>query len=183
MAIGHPEAEAFSVAPDDRAGGEMAARHLLSAGRRSLAVISAARSTGDPGLERRREGFLAVAEAAGAAAREVEIGHVPTASLAGYKAAAALPAQVDGVFCDTDETALGALTAIREGGGDVGAEGRISLVGFDDMPGIADAAGLTTVSQNFAQIARTALDLRQEAERGLPRRRVLTEVHLIDRST
>ena len=183
VAIGHPEAEAFSVAPDDLLGGEMAARYLRSAGRRSLAIMSAARSTGDPGLERRRAGFLSVAAAAGVGVAELPIEHVPTASLAGYKATAALTAGVDGVFCDTDEAALGVLTALRDKGASLGADGNVSLIGFDDMPGIADAAGLTTIAQDFAQIARSALELRQDAERGLPKRSVLSKVELVERST
>ena len=180
VAIGHPAGDAFAVAPDDAEGGRLAARHLEGSGRARLAILSAARGMGDPGLILRRDGFLA---AAGPEAREIPLDHAPTATLAGYRAARAIPPDVDGLFCDTDEVAIGALWGLRDAGRTVGPGGDCGLVGFDDMPGLADAEGLTTVAQGFAQTAEAALALRIESERGLPPRRIVTDVELITRRT
>jgi LacI family transcriptional regulator len=176
VAIGHPDDGAFAVAPDDAMGGGVAAEHLMTFGCRRLVMLSAARDTGDPGLIRRRDAFL---QMAGPAATELPITHVPTPTLAGYRAAATLSGRVDGMFCDTDEVAVGALWALR----DAGRADGVRIVGFDDMPSLAEAEGLTTVAQDFAATAAAALDLRLEGERGLPPRRVVTPVKLRVRQT
>ena len=183
VAIGHPAGEVFSVAPDDGAGGRLAARHLLDGGRRRLAVLTAATSTGDPGLTRRRDAFVERAGEGGASVRVVELAHQPTATLAGYRAALGLPAEVDGLFCDTDEAAIGALAALQDAGRTIGPRHGISVIGFDDLPGLAEQNGLTTIAQDFEATAKVATALRLEAETGAAPRRALTDVTLVERST
>lgn len=183
VAIGHPSGDVFSVAPDDEAGGRTAAEHLIARGRRRLVVFSAARDAGDPGLELRRDAFVRTAEAADCDVEVHELSHRPTATLAGYRAGTGLPTTVDGLFCDTDEAAVGAHAALCDAGRHVGNDGAISVIGFDDLPGLAEPCGLTTIAQNFAATVQIATALRLEAESGAPSRRVLTPVDLIVRRT
>ncbi|WP_158259442.1 LacI family DNA-binding transcriptional regulator [Hasllibacter halocynthiae] len=183
IAIGHPEEEAPSVAPDDLEGGRIAARHLIAKGRRTLAMLSAARETGDPGLARRREGFVGAAGEAGLSVAVLETDHAPTAAVDGYRSALALPGGVDGLFCDTDEAAIGALWALRDRGRRIGPDGDCGLVGFDDLPGMAEEAGLTTVAQDFEEIARAALSLRGPTIEGRDAAPAIVPVRLRERAT
>ena len=183
VAIGHPEGEAFAVAPDDAGGGRLAARHLVARGRRSLVALGSATGSGDPGLVARRDAFLAEAAAAGVAAVAVAADRAPTATLAGYRAAVAAATGADGLFCDTDEHAIGALYALRDAGRRVGPDGDVEIVGFDDLPRLAEGEGLTTVRQGFAATVREAAALQREAARAMPARRVTTPVELVVRVT
>ena len=183
IAIGHPQGAAASVAPDDLEGGRIAARHLIARGRRTLAMLSAARETDDPGLALRRDGFVKAAGAAGLHVTVLDTTHAPTAAVDGYRSALALPTEIDGLFCDTDEAAIGALWALRDRGRRIGPDGDCGLVGFDDLPGIADEAGLTTVAQDFEEIALAALSLRGSSIGGRDTRSVITPVELRVRAT
>lgn len=183
VAIGHPDGTVFSVAPDDAEGGRLAATHLSAHGRTSIVMLSATRSSNDPGLRKRRDAFVDAAHRMGAYVRVEEIEHSPTATLAGYRAVHRLTDRFDGLFCDTDEAALGALTALRDGHCSVGEQGDVSIVGFDDLPGFAEPAGLSTIAQDFNAIAVAATELRREGERGQPARHVATPVRLVARET
>ena len=183
VAIGHPEGSVFAVAPDDAEGGRLAARHLVRAGRRSLTVLSSAGDAGDPGLLARRDGFLSEAASLGVRTRTLVVDRLPTATLAGYRSAPRAAEGADGLFCDTDEHAVGALYALRDAGTSVGPGGDVGLVGFDDLPRLAEAEELTTVRQDVAATVREAAALRREAARELTPRRVTTPVEMIVRRT
>lgn len=86
----------------------------------------------------------------------------------GYEAMKALlhlPDRPTAVFAANDPMALGALRAIREAGLSVPQD--FSLVGFDDLPGVAsESPPLTTVRVAVAQIGRTAATMLAERFEG-----------------
>jgi LacI family transcriptional regulator len=177
VAIGH-NADCFSVAADDQAGGELAARHLLRLGRKKLAVLF----NRDPVPAMRVSAFVARAMGEAIAPLRITAEIALTPALEGYRAVGAqlaMGARFDALFCETDELALGALAAIEDHGLAVPRD--VALVGFDDLPIIAQR--LTTIRQDFPRMAEAAIKLLAEARRGLPRRQVLMPVELVKRET
>lgn len=183
VSIGHPLSGHFSVAPNDWKGGCLAAEYLIANGRRTLAIMTAADKSNDPGLRQRQKGFTDTATKLGASVEEIQIDFQPTATLSGYRSVSRIRNDIDGLFCDTDEAAIGALWALRDTARRVGPTGSMSLIGFDNMPELANEAGLTTISQDFRQIAKTALDLRLLAEKGHAPEAIAVSVDLVVRET
>jgi LacI family transcriptional regulator len=179
VAIGH-DLDCFCVAADDRHGGELAAEHLLGLGRKKLAVLQGRPEGGRRVM--RVDAFVDAARAAGIEPMIIEADTSATPSLQGYRALAPLlktGATFDGLFCETDELALGALAALEDAG--VAVPSDVALVGFDDLPDLA--ARLTTVRQDFPKLAEAAIKLLAEARRGTPPRSVLMPTELVRRTT
>jgi LacI family transcriptional regulator len=179
VAIGHG-LDCFSVAADDRRGGELAAEHLLGLGRRKLAVLEAIPEGGKRVM--RVEAFINAARAAGVEPSIIDADATATPSLQGYRALAArlkAGAQFDGLFCETDELALGALAALEDA--KVAVPRDVALVGFDDLPNLAQR--LTTIRQDFPKLAEAAIKLLAEARRGQKPRNVLMPTELVRRQT
>jgi LacI family transcriptional regulator len=179
VAIGH-DLDCFCVAADDRHGGELAAEHLLGLGRKKLAVLQGRPEGGRRVM--RVDAFVDAARAAGIEPMIIEADTSATPSLQGYRALAPLlktGATFDGLFCETDELALGALAALEDAG--VAVPSDVALVGFDDLPDLA--ARLTTVRQDFPKLAEAAIKLLAEARRGTPPRNVLMPTELVRRTT
>ena len=160
VAIGYPaDPTVARVVPDDADGVRQAILHLAgSAGRERLALVSSFEASGrDPGMRLRAEAAREAAAAAGTPlALEVQVRRHVSSALAGYLAVADAPDRfdgVDGVFCDTDEHAVGVIAALEAAGRSV--PGEVSVVGFDDIPGFS--AALTTVRQDFGALARAAV--------------------------
>jgi LacI family transcriptional regulator len=179
VAIAH-DVDCFCVAADDRRGGELAAQHLLSLGRRRLAVLQGRPPDGRRVM--RVDAFVETAAAAGNESTIIEAAAGATPSLQGYRALARLlktGTPFDGLFCETDELALGALAALEDAG--VSIPGEVALVGFDDLPDLAQR--LTTIRQDFPKLAEAAIKLLAEARRGAPPRSVLMPTELVRRQT
>jgi LacI family transcriptional regulator len=150
-----------SVAVDDLAGGEMAAAHLLSLGRRRIAFVggpSSIRQVAD-----RLEGARQAIEKVSGATLEV----VRTESLtvlSGRAAGEAIrlrPAAMrpDAIFAANDLLAMGLLQGLMLMG-DVRVPQEIALIGYDDIE-FAGAAvvPLSSIRQPSVLIGSTALDL------------------------
>jgi LacI family transcriptional regulator len=179
VAIGH-DLDCFCVAADDRHGGELAAEHLLGLGRKKLAVLQGRPEGGRRVM--RVDAFVDAARAAGIEPMIIEADTSATPSLQGYRALAPLlktGATFDGLFCETDELALGALAALEDAG--ISVPGDVALVGFDDLPDLASR--LTTIRQDFPKLAEAAIKLLAEARRGTPPRNVLMPTELVRRTT
>lgn len=179
VAIGR-DTDCFCVAPDDQAGGEMVADHLLGLGRRRLAVVNSRNPDGTIAL--RVSAFTERVRAAGIEPLDLEAGIELTPALEGYRAVGARLRSgrpFDGLFCETDELALGALAAIEDAG--FRAPQHVAIVGFDDLPILASR--LTTIRQDFPNMAEAAIKLLAEAKRGLPPRSILMPVELVRRET
>jgi LacI family transcriptional regulator len=183
VAIGYLSDPAiFSVVPDDADGARQVVRHFHNAGRSRFIMMSSYSKGEGPAMGRRAEAALATAQALGMATTRIEAIADITSTLSGYRTARrnepALRA-ADCLFCDTDEHALGAFVALEDMG--IAVPQSLALAGFDDLPTIS--AGLTTVRQDFREIARQTLTLRQEAMDGAPARQVTVPVTLMLRET
>lgn len=164
-AIGYPaDPTVPSVVPDDADGARQAITHLVQQGRKQLALLSSVNASGGyPAMRVRRDAALATASALGVSMLTIEAESDVSSTLAGYRTVirSAEPLKgVDGLFCDTDEHALGAIAALRDCHLNVPHD--VSIVGFDDIPGFSGS--LTTVRQDFRGIARAAVALCHSAE-------------------
>ena len=144
------------VRTDDVAGARLAVEHLAGLGHRSIAHVHGGRA---PGAAERRRGYRTAMRELGldAGAREIlgglgeEDGERAAASLVGDTAATAVTAF-------NDHCAAGLLFELRARGARV--PGRLSVVGYDDshIAGLSSVA-LTTVAQDSAALASSALEL------------------------
>jgi len=179
VSVGH-NTKGFRVAPDDVLGASLALGHLLDSGRRRLAILAAYDAAGN--LSLRIRSALATARAAGVEPVLFDVQASTAPTLQGYRGLAkglATGARFDGLFCETDELAVGALAALEDAG--VSVPGDVALIGFDDLPEFAGR--LTTVRQDIPRLAEAAIDLLNEARRGHPERAVLLPVSLVKRET
>lgn len=155
----------YCVGFSQQQAGAEAARHLLGRGRRRLAYMAAQL---DPRVLQRGAGFRQVLEDAGLFDPELQVSTPQSSSIGlGGELFARLLEQhpdVDGVFFCNDDLAQGAaLEALRLG---VAIPERVSLVGFNDLPGSAHMVPRLTsirtpreeVGQRAAQVLLGLLD-------------------------
>jgi LacI family transcriptional regulator len=146
-----------AVIPAERAAGFAAAQHLIRTGCRRLATI-----TGDSwhsSTQRRLSGFRRGAKAGGLAIDPACIKYRDWRHRSGREAMLellALPTPPDGVFCQNDMLARGALMALAEAGLKVPRD--IAVLGFDDRE-FADDFGLSTMLLPHARMAERAMAL------------------------
>lgn len=174
----------FYVDADNVDGGRIATRHLLDAGRRTVATV-----TGPLDMcagQDRLAGYKDAVETAGLAVDEelISVGEFTTAG--GYDAMTRLLERrpdVDAVFAASDLAAIGAIRAIEQVGRTVPDD--VAVVGFDDIPDArAQHPPLTTVRQPIAELGTTMT--RRLLERVLgqdPPRRTVLPVELVVRDT
>jgi LacI family transcriptional regulator len=183
--IGHRRADndASYIDIDNEAAAEAIVDHLIGLGRKRIAHITGRRDSVS-GRDR-KTGYR----------RALRRANLPTDGLiiegdytaeGGYKAATKLiEAKVDAIFCASDNTAVGALDAIRNAGLRVPED--IALAGFDDLAFASELAPpLTTMRQDIQGIgqeaARNLLTLLDRPEDG-PRRVLLPTELVIRQST
>jgi DNA-binding LacI/PurR family transcriptional regulator len=176
---------ADTVANDDRAGGGMAAEHLLALGHTRLGFVGASSAASK---ERRAgfEGAAAGAPTAGASVAVVVLPGEPTEE-AGSRALGALLDEhpdVTAVFAANDVMALGALSELAERGLRVPED--VSVIGYDDTPVAATRyVGLTSIDDRSVEIGRGAGErlLARIADPGLAATESLVEPRLVARRT
>lgn len=185
-----PESEADAVATDHEAGGYLAARCLLQAGRRRIGFVStlAVKRRYASVRERLRGCNRALAEAGLPPAVEIGPG-VPdreTHHAFGYTAMQSYLQtgnRLDGLFAVNDQAAYGAILALAEAGLRVPDD--IAVVGYDDLDMSAYfSPPLTTVRQPMHTIGTEAARLlirRIDRSEPAPPRRLLLEPTLIIR--
>lgn len=145
-----------SFVPDDVGGAETAVKHLLAMGRRRVAHITG--PTDYKAARDREEGFLrALAESGVEQAGETLSG--PWSQRWGRHAAEMLlvgGAEIDAVFCGSDQIAAGFVEAARERGRRVPDD--IAVVGYDNWEVLSTETrpALTTVDMNLEALGRTA---------------------------
>ncbi|XVV07238.1 LacI family DNA-binding transcriptional regulator [Actinosynnema sp. CA-248983] len=153
---GDPARPTPLVTVDQQAGAYAATKHLLDVGHRTVWHVSGPPNWFDS--SGRVEGWRKALEDAGAEVPPL----VPAdwSARAGYQAGqmlARMP-EVTAVFAANDHLALGILRAMHERGRRVPED--VSVIGFDDVPEAEFfIPPLTTVRQDFAAVAREALDL------------------------
>jgi LacI family transcriptional regulator len=150
------DADDPSLVPDNVGAGALAVEHLLSTGRRHLALIS-----GDETFLAARERTEGVLQAVGAAQTEL-VAPVMYGSWSegwGRTATRALidrVPQLDGIICASDQIARGAIDALRDLG--VPVPERVAVLGFDNWEAVvADSRPpLTSIDMNFEALGRAA---------------------------
>ncbi|WP_268800598.1 HTH-type transcriptional regulator GntR [Pseudomonas huanghezhanensis] len=158
MELDGQRAESCVGFSQQQAGAE-AARHLLSRGRRRLAYVAAQL---DPRVLQRGKGFQAALEAAGAydPALQVSTPQPSSIGLGGELFARLLEEHpdVDGMFFCNDDLAQGAaLEALRRG---ISIPERVSLIGFNDLPGSAHMVPrLTSIRTPREEVGQRAAQL------------------------
>jgi len=145
--------EGRGLAGDQVAGARLATGCLADAGHTRIAHLAGPADWLE--AEARQAGFAQELAARGLVQGPVLPGDWTARS--GHDAAAAIAASdVTAVFSANDQMALGLLGGLRELGIRVPEE--VSVVGFDDVPDAAFyAPALTTVRQDFAELARLAV--------------------------
>ncbi|MEZ0493639.1 LacI family DNA-binding transcriptional regulator [Kineococcus sp. TBRC 1896] len=146
-----------SVEIDQVAGARTLTRHLLDLGHRRIAHLSGPSRVYD--AQARVVGFRAEMAAAGITDPVVREGDFTPAG--GYE----LTRQVlrttprpTAIFAGNDMMAVGSLKALVEAG--VAVPEEVSLVGFDDSPGMSHLVpALTTVRQNFTLLGTTVIQM------------------------
>jgi LacI family transcriptional regulator len=154
-----------SVVPDEADGARRAVRHLLAIGRRRIAHI-----TGPEHHHSARVRAVACAETLAAE------GLQPATTLFGEWTEAwgrqatgillSTGAEVDAVFCGSDQIARGVAEALREAGRAI--PGDVALVGFDNWDVMVEACRpqLTSIDMDLEGIGRTAAELLLSAING-----------------
>jgi LacI family transcriptional regulator len=145
------------VLPDDFGGGEIAAKHLVEVGRRRIAVIAGPRHYDASTV--RLNGARHALRQCGLTLPPRRVRRGPKwHEDVGYDLATQLMKQdpsPDGLFCMSDNLAVGALGALRELRFNVPND--VSLVGFDDRYGAAHTRPpLTTVALPLYEIGKFA---------------------------
>jgi len=153
-----PDGSTPAVLSDNRAGGRLAAEHLLTLGHLQLGMVTV--SLDDPAATERMVGVRDAlgAPAANRATLAIELCDSNVAS--GASAAASLLRDHPGVtsiLCYNDVVAFGALRAIRASGRSVPED--VSVVGFDDIDLASFAEpSLTTVAQDIVALGSWGVD-------------------------
>lgn len=158
------EAEgASTLATDNYAGGHIATEHLISKGRKRIAIVNGrvqamANYAGNYCARLRLQGFEEALKFHGLSLPVG--GYIEVPNYSREDGVEAMPklidAGVDGIFCaSADNCAMGLLSVARER--KVRVPEDIAIVGFDDLP-IAKTSipGLTTIKQPMAEIVEAA---------------------------
>lgn len=156
--VGRPDIDRISyVDVDNRAGAEMAARHLVDIGAERIGMIGAPINT-TAGFDR-LEGFRAGLESSGTHLDDDLLLNGDFSDSGGHRAMHdLLDRGVDAVFAASDAMALGALRAAHERGVSVPQE--LALVGFDGFSASEHSVpSLTTVRQPVGDTAARAVEL------------------------
>jgi LacI family transcriptional regulator len=176
-----------SVSVDDVAGGRMAVEHLLSQGRRRIAIVVA-----HPDIrqvaERLAGARQAVADVPDATLEVVEIGELDVVS--GQTACALLvdrpPAErPDGIFAVNDLLALGLVQSLVMSSG-VHVPRDIALIGYDDIDFASSAVvPLSSIRQPSRTIGHRAIELllEQAANPTVPPQQVIFQPELVVRAS
>ncbi len=148
-----------AVMVDNRAGGRLAAEHLVQLGHRRLAYVGGPPNHSDD--QERLAGFREVLTEAGISF-DPELVIPGSGRLGGGERALpvllAMPERPTAVFCYNDMTAIGLLRAARWAGLQI--PRHLSVVGFDNIPFSSYVPpSLTTVAQPMARMGREAIEM------------------------
>lgn len=155
-----------SVVPDEADGARRAVQHLLAIGRRRIAHVT--------GPEHHHSARVRAAATVDTLAAEGLA--LVTPALHGewseawgrHAAGMLLSADIDAVFCGSDQIARGVTEAMREAGRDIPRD--VALVGFDNWDVMVEGCRpqLTSVDMDLEGIGRTAAELLLAAINGEP---------------
>ena len=152
-----PQLPDASFCPDHYHGGELAARTLLQAGHRELAVISGPATTSDN--KERLDGFFAELQRSGIEQAAVRLIESDFSREGGFSATQQLVNEgrkFTGLFCANDEMAVGALSCFHRAG--INVPNDVSVIGYDDdYSAEYSSPGLTSVHIPMQQLTQNAV--------------------------
>lgn len=152
-----PGLEELSFCPDHYHGGELAARTLLDAGHRQLAVIGGPAGTWDN--QERLRGFFDTLQRHDIAAGAVRLIASDFSREGGFAATQQLIDEgrhFSGLFCANDEMAVGAMSCFHRAG--IRVPDQVSIVGYDDdYSAEFSSPGLTSVHIPTQQMTQNAV--------------------------
>ncbi|SED68625.1 LacI family DNA-binding transcriptional regulator [Ruania alba] len=177
-------AEVATVMVGNWEGGFQATNHLLEHGRRRIGCIAGpanVRSTVE-----RVSGWRSAMTSRGIEPENHLLRHAVFQRAAGYRETTRMieSAEVDAIFCASDEQALGVMRALNDLG--LRCPEDVALVSFDGIPTGADVTpSLTTMAQPFAEIGRAAVErlIERIADPGRMSAATLLPVHLVRRES
>ncbi|MBB5609513.1 MULTISPECIES: substrate-binding domain-containing protein [unclassified Janthinobacterium] len=153
----HAELAQASFCPDHYQGGALAARTLLEADHRQLAVVSGPPETSDN--QSRMQGFFDELARHGVARPDVPLISSDFSREGGYASTQALlddGKPFTGLFCANDEMAVGAMSCLHRAG--IRVPDDVSVVGYDDDYSAAfTAPGLTSVHIPIQELTQNAV--------------------------
>jgi LacI family transcriptional regulator len=152
-----PDFTSDFVGSDDFAGGEAAARQLISRGCRSLAILHAGEKVSTS--RERKNGFLKAASQAGVTSFSLDCLHFSTSANALAETFRNLPVdEIDGVFAITDDLAATALEVLEDLGRPC--PDKIKVLGFGKNPVVHHRGRrLATFDQHPGLIGSEAVSL------------------------
>ncbi|MEV4759001.1 LacI family DNA-binding transcriptional regulator [Micromonospora sp. NPDC049559] len=166
--IGRHDHTGHAVIPANETGGYLMGGELLSLGHRNLGVIA-----GPEHLTTTTDRLAGLRRAAAEHGVELPASRIVYAGFdraGGTAATAALldaAPEITAIAALNDSMAVGALALLRERG--IGVPGRISVIGFDDMPIARDVTpALTTVRLPLADMGARAMSLALEPSGDAP---------------
>ena len=168
------------VAPDDSGGGRLAAFSLIARGHSKLLHLSVSEEV--QWARDRSDGFTSVLEGSSLPGMEAVLLRGEGSVLGGYRLMRSAWSQglrPTGVFCATDEMAVGALGALADLG--VKVPGQVSVIGFDGL--VELHPGLASVAQDIPAIAHQAVSLALAAIGKDSIRQTIVPVSLIEGTT
>lgn len=158
-----------SVSVDDRAGGEMAVRHLAEMGHRRIAFVGGPMAIQQ--VSDRLQGARTALQVNGRARDQLTVIETDALNVSGGRQAGVAISEMGqrrrptAAFCANDLLALGLLQEMTARG--ISVPGDLAIVGYDDIIfAQAAAVPLTSVSQPRRQLGRAAMEaLIDEVER------------------
>ena len=171
----------LAIVSDNRAGGRLAAEHLLACGCRRIAHIAGQKVASTQAD--REAGFREGLVAAGVRPFAKAIGNFDlTQARAATLELFGRDDRPDGVFVANDYMAFAVLDTLREIGLDI--PGDVAVIGFDDVPAAAwPTYDLTTIRQDSAAMVAATVETLMAALEGNAEPRDELPVRLVIRST
>ncbi|MBN2147798.1 MAG: substrate-binding domain-containing protein [Anaerolineales bacterium] len=163
-----PNMNYCSVMGDNFTGGSLAARHLVSRGRRRIAFLGGPQQELE--VQRRYDGFVAVLGESGLPATPELVAYAdftPDSGAAAMRQLLTQAPDLDAVFVNSDAMAVAALDVLRQAGRRVPED--VAVIGYDDVSIAAlSQPALTTIRQNIPMAGRLlAENLIQYLQKGI----------------
>jgi LacI family transcriptional regulator len=149
-----PRPNQTTVIIDNRAGGQLATRHLIEQGRQNIGIITGPMSWWE--ARQRELGWREELMANGRSVDESYITHgdwTPSSGERGIRMLLDWHPEIDAVFACNDQMALGAMNIARQMGRRIPED--LAIVGFDDIPESPYFyPALSTVRQDMTEMGR-----------------------------
>jgi len=173
VSIGTPEGGKSAVGIDNEGGIRQAMAHLVEHGHRRIAFIAGQVQDSGGDSESRLRAYKASLQDFGLEAdpRLIAYGqHIAEVGQAAMRQILASGAPFTAVLASNDQSAIGAMAALREAGKRIPQD--VAIIGFDDRPeAMAQRPPLTTVHSRTFERGYRALELMLQSLRGEPEAR------------